>query len=89
MIFVIYQVNRKLCPQKTFKQMFIAALHNCQNLKVTKISFHDEQVNCGTFRNLNIIQQLKEMSSQTVKRHRRLKFVLVSEQNQPKPLNIV
>lgn len=72
MIFVIYQVNRKLCPQKNLQtDVYSSSVHNCHNLKVTKISFHDEQVNCGTFRNLNIIQQLKEMSSQTVKRHRR------------------
>ena len=75
MLLVIYQMDRKLCPQKKKKKkcqtdVYSSFVHNCQNLEVTKESFCDEQVNCGTFRHLYIIQQLKEISSQTIKRHR-------------------
>lgn len=68
---VFTQMNWKHAHIKTFTQMFTTAWFKiAKHLETTKSrSFSRERINYLTFIQCNIIQQLKQMSYQALKRH--------------------
>ena len=54
--------------KKLYTHMYSNFIHNCQNVETAKNPSVGKLINCGTFNQWNIIQHLKEMSYQAMKR---------------------